>query len=773
VDFLSEGHDLYLEVIGPKKSSLLGKFYPLKDKALIGFSSGSVKIPGDEIENPHCTIKIDEGIVSIVGHAKSSITKVAGKKIPSGRMILLEIGDKIQLGQVNFKLVLKDQSLEEKMSQKLDAAKLSVLSAGEAATQATAHMSQIKEASLDDLEELDQAAKGKKSFFSKIFKTKQERAQIKQAKLEAKKAIEEEKKKKLEEAKAKKDQKKNKKSEPKASKRSSKIDVQGGVSSTAWFPERLISNLCDLLIAINIFQYLMQFPWFVREFAKIETISLLEMAKNISQLKELPNLDPALVMGAMSVITLYFAHRFAMTLIFGVSLGQFVFGIRGTGGFLWNRIGGGLRVIIESLTSQFLIFDLPVLFRIRTLKEILTSTQLALQSKLMMIFGLVFITFMFVGMAIIPFGIDPSFNEAIEAKVYRVPKTKIKGELARISSNRYKLTTAVPRKKDFIVFPIFSITKKKSKSKIEPRISIYDFKRKVRGEFSTKKSFSLYGFIKAVTRGNFVYPLRYPKTMGYLVNGDFGKDNLKSIPVPVGAEIADMVRGSLKFSLGHLQDSIFSLEPFMFSGYLNGKKYLLEEFPSSAGVSADFITLGDTQFLRIYKSNPVFKGKSKLTSYFYYPLSALTSRVFEMKFPETKPGKKAESVFLHHFFNKAHFDFSKKLKEPDSLSPLTIVDKFAITKLNPAERKSIDDYTYQYFYNICTQVLSKSKEAEDEDDESFPGLRKDLEKSLMSLVNVNELMGKKLGSGREEFVNSVKQLQLAFSESNYEYFGIE
>ena len=104
---------------------------------------------------------------------------------------------------------------------------------------------------------------------------------------------------------------------------------------------------------------------------------------------------------------------------------------------------------------------------------------------------------------------------------------------------------------------------------------------------------------------------------------------------------------------------------------------------------------------------------------------------------------------------------------------ITIVDKFAITKLNPAERKSIDDYTYQYFYNICTQVLSKSKEAEDEDDESFPGLRKDLEKSLMSLVNVNELMGKKLGSGREEFVNSVKQLQLAFSESNYEYFGIE
>ena len=69
-------------------------------------------------------------------------------------------------------------------------------------------------------------------------------------------------------------------------------------------------------------------------------------------------------------------------LIFGTSLALFLFGVSAQGSSLGKRIRGAFRSIIGSCTAPFIIYDLPVLFGRRSLKEFLTGTRLYYKSRI-------------------------------------------------------------------------------------------------------------------------------------------------------------------------------------------------------------------------------------------------------------------------------------------------------------------------------------------------------------------------------------------------------
>jgi hypothetical protein len=63
-------------------------------------------------------------------------------------------------------------------------------------------------------------------------------------------------------------------------------------------------------------------------------------------------------------------------LLFGTNLGQFILGLKNGRGILTSRVLGICRYVLGLILFPFLIFDLPMFFRYKTLKEVLTFNTL-------------------------------------------------------------------------------------------------------------------------------------------------------------------------------------------------------------------------------------------------------------------------------------------------------------------------------------------------------------------------------------------------------------
>jgi pSer/pThr/pTyr-binding forkhead associated (FHA) protein len=81
------------------------------------------------------------------------------------------------------------------------------------------------------------------------------------------------------------------------------------------------------------------------------------------------------------LVSLFLSWRLMTTLLFGVTVGSWMGGVRAYGNGLWKRVGGVLREILGTVFHPFVIADLPTLFSRRSLQELLTFTHLYSPSK--------------------------------------------------------------------------------------------------------------------------------------------------------------------------------------------------------------------------------------------------------------------------------------------------------------------------------------------------------------------------------------------------------
>ncbi len=91
-------------------------------------------------------------------------------------------------------------------------------------------------------------------------------------------------------------------------------------------------------------------------------------------------------------IVLHLILQLFYHLLFGTTLGQYLLGLKGQRGIIASRILGMLRYIIGLFLFPLIIFDLPMLFRLKTFKEFLTfNTLLRRESRSMMgeLFGII------------------------------------------------------------------------------------------------------------------------------------------------------------------------------------------------------------------------------------------------------------------------------------------------------------------------------------------------------------------------------------------------
>jgi hypothetical protein len=321
--------------------------YDLDKELKIGKSEGDIVLNNDSLSPVHATVTHRDGMIFILDHKSASGTTVNGQKIPSGKNIILDEKDQIQLGSVQMRVMVVEHEIDPEEVPPPSPVEVRV----------------------DKTFKIDLAA----------LQQNQPKSTQKEAP-EVKKII-------------------TKKKKFKFKFPSFSSDDDRGANALI----RFIGLVIDACIAMGIANILdgneelgkmiNDIEMLVREQVDIVYGGFLEpslqsvsfVSDAIKELFAFLNQEFSFV----RVLVLTGVLRFAFTLFVGVTLGQLLVGIRSSGHFIWKRVGGVLREIVGIVTGPLLLFDLPALISKKTFKEVLTQTKITCPSTVRSVFYIV------------------------------------------------------------------------------------------------------------------------------------------------------------------------------------------------------------------------------------------------------------------------------------------------------------------------------------------------------------------------------------------------
>jgi len=189
----------------------------------------------------------------------------------------------------------------------------------------------------------------------------------------------------------------------KIEKEKSKSHKEQAVGEIIGIMPRLLSLLLDLLFVYLVWQFLKDQELITPLVDILKDIfnqqtqdKVLELIKQYSLGDYLPG-DfegqwPSYFQQFVSVVPmlgLFAFLRLVSVILFGCSFSLILCGGGVSGNFVVNRLGGILREVLGCITLPFLVFDLPVLFKRRSVKELITFTGLKeISSKRMIFLGM-------------------------------------------------------------------------------------------------------------------------------------------------------------------------------------------------------------------------------------------------------------------------------------------------------------------------------------------------------------------------------------------------
>ncbi|MBT3586245.1 MAG: hypothetical protein HN509_15160 [Halobacteriovoraceae bacterium] len=540
---------------------------------------------------------------------------------------------------------------------------------------------------------------------------------------------------------------------------------------------RMMAFLGDFAMGYTAFYYLYSFDYFSKLYLQLSSYLARE-----GLVEELAWINSHYLATAVLVFLLTLVLRFYATLFLGVSFGQGVLGIRGTGGFLWKRIGGGARVVLEVLLGPALIFNLPVFFGKRSLKELLTSTVLVEKPTLISAsLPFILIPLCVLGAFFAPLlqnltlidGISVSFSQKIQERLDNRSDFK---SFETYSSNRFKMSSLSSLNKGrFILLPSFEVTKVGNKRKITPYIQIYDKKNQTDGILKITKKFNLLRLLEIGRVGNPLFVKRYPELDLILAQDrkKFGRkkyhQDLKRTPLinPLGQEeIESFIQSSFELSLSHLFGHILNNGPFL-RGYVQVRNKMMELIDLGSTPEVDMVNLGSHRFLRLKQSfeDPLPDTKGQVES--LIPLGTNNSMVFQFSWKKNIQAALARKAFRSTFLGNSHwfFDYYGIFEFPKSeleMNPLHILDYFTKQDLNPQQRELLEEYIYRYYYNICRYGL----------------ISKDLGLQELLLANLNRYLlvarvnnSLKRNYYSDKFLSLIKELKKNMLRNNKDYYN--
>ncbi|MCK5884188.1 MAG: hypothetical protein KAG61_10895 [Bacteriovoracaceae bacterium] len=532
---------------------------------------------------------------------------------------------------------------------------------------------------------------------------------------------------------------------------------------------RFLGVLADLCIATILFFYLFSFEIFG------------EFFNDIAQECSRYNLGIP-TGGVVTALFLYFIHinlRFFETAICGVSVGQFLAGISAGGSFGWKRVGGCARVIFEFILSPFLIFDLPVLIRWRSLKEVLTFTALWSRPGVMAyLTPIIFIPCLIFMALISPLFENLTLLDGVKVSFFTAKKEKMADKTSFSNFKSYQSNIfhfsffSSLGDGRYKIIPSYIVEKRNGEGIFTPYLSIYDTLNKVEISLKSMGDISLLDSLEHGKSFNPLFYARYPELAKVLArdravfkrkvyNSSFG--NKMTLSQDVREEAKHLIASSFELSMPQVLDHVMTNGPFI-KGHVEVRNNLLGKIRYEESPTVTMSQYGDHNFLVFTEQQKAKEGSTIIEN--FLGLESPRGIMFQLKIENSKNALKLLTELKKYLLASSnwYFDynnvFSIPLAESD-FTPFSIMDYIFDENITPLKRKVLEDYAYHYFFDLSVDAI-KSK-----DNGHIHAVSAALNRQF--LAGKIEWNHKVINS---EYLGYIKTLRIALNNRDHSYFGL-
>jgi hypothetical protein len=662
--------------------------YPLTHQLAIGSEIGNIIIADPSVSPRHATILLQEEVISIIDHGSVAGTFVNGAKIPAGKFIILEDTDKIKIGDLEVELVVKANAVDntgfvppghEHLEDEVEE------------SPEEEQEEQEEEFEVEDDEESDESDSEKTAVTkSKVYAGK---PQSKSASFVAKK------------------------------KKSSKFSITLPSYDATNSLIRVMAVAADLLVSYIILVIFLPFddfrlfidsiPSLVAETLDFEWANLWHVASEeagplTDVLKELFTIANELV-PVLRLILVFFVVRLLTTIIFGVSVSEFMFGVRGNFNRIWARVGGVFRVIIGMITWPLLIFDLPSLASKRTFKEVITLTNTYVGSRVTLFFGIVLyfpllialllVSPMLVGLELIePIPFNSMVSQRVKPKVdvedQNVPKTS--------EGSRYFGFTIVYKPSVVSLIPTFRFKGEKSKLNMSAGLEVL-YRTDDRGlSFEVFKTFDMKELMKLALSGNFMLHDQYQTIYNYAYSAPGSNRAYKATDNPrqeemFGKQVVDFTEMAFSLGIDNLVDFMTTKTPFIKS-VVDYRTSLLGLFEYKDFSEIAVIKVGKILCLRVS-----YDGQKPFD--LLMPLMRSEGKIYKVTFDSKKDLALMRNQFYKFTLDEITWGIPAERENVEAYKALEVVDMFTMdfekALITPSKAQAL----YGYYFEKSSEVL--------------------------------------------------------------------
>ncbi len=672
--------------------------HKLKGEMIVGSEEGDIILKGkNRVSAKHCSLKVEGDVVCLTDFNSDSGTFVNGQEIRANKIFLLNVGDLVKVGSISF--TLKTDSPQE-------------LPAVDSHFEKEEKKPQLK--SLENQE----PEKNQMNELSELIPANEEEIDITQEK----------------------SKKKNKK------------------RAGTWASFKAVAVFMDFLMAMTLDTLIGPYLFYQQINSQIESI-LKALFEPLSKKTEITHEIFLLVVPYFKFVLLYFLIRFLGAIIFSVSPGQFLMGMRNFASASMGRASAVARTFIEILTTPFLIFDLPSLFNLRTFKEVITFSQVGIKYKAYTFIGITLIlpTLALLALAS-PLYKGFQVRNSVDLKSYDPGLHFPKGEIQKSYSEFLNLDLSYER--TMKMYPFFELSEKKGKKQLVFKLRVYDSQNKSSAFFSLVKTFSFKKLFQIAAEMNPLFHIHYPHVNNYIKDVSSENKNFRehqwseNDKEQISREMQLVIEESFQLSGQNLINHIQKRGPFI-KGHIDFADTLRELFDEEI-TGVQLITLDEVRYMRAI----VDKSGSALKHYLI-PLMAQKGHIFMMEFYSRDNVKN----FYQNFLSGLKLKDEKSVQQVRQANLLTIADDVMKDRINEELFNSYGQFVFKTYYNRASETLKTG------DMKQFAIIHE----SLKSLVQIFEIQLRKFEQGNKNFGQKVKvnlhDLLQAVEDKNTEFFS--
>jgi len=703
--------------------------YEIKHQLSFGSEIGNVVIADPSMSARHCTFILQQEVISVLDHASVAGTMVNGKKIPSGKYIILEETDEISIGDLEVRIKSRDVQLDERDVPDFP------LDHGESPKVVEKVEEEKIEQDVEEVVEEDEKSDGHHKNFQK--------------------------------------------------KGPSIVAAIKPLSPATNSLVRVLAVLCDLLVAYTIFVIFYPFDEFklFLESVPQTIIGLIPLDWNIIWTELISNYGFTAQMlqdvyefftvtfHAGPLLLIFFLLRLVSTLILGVSLSEKMMSVKFEGNGVWARFGGALRVIIGMFTWPLIIFDLPSIVSRRTFKEIITHTHTVIGSKFLAVLStllyLPLLMVMALGSPLIQ-GLelpDPiSVNDRIDQRVRVAAATEvIVPAIETQEDSRYLKFQLNYNANEVAVIPQFKFQGGNNKRIYNGQLVFYHKDIQRSASLELIKKFDLKQLLGIGLKGNVFLFEKFPRIYNFVYasegNAAFKIPTDEKAQLKFANEVISFIKLSLEFDANNALETMQTYTPLI-KNFIEFKASFLSLLEYKDFDSLGFIKLGNVVFLRAtYIKQKPFD--------LIIPLTMDEGRVFRISFDKREALSALSNKFYKFTMNKADWLVSSHSAISETMTPFQVYDSFQFLNQNKEMSISEAQALYGFYFERSGKVIAGADEVEYD-------LWTHSVKSILTIIQdipAKDAMTEE--SPWSKLLQNFQDLNSAVQSKNQDYFGVE